>query len=114
MNGSAVLLMLSTVLIRRAVSDDEILGHVAPELGYDLYWRRTAQARRALELYRTQGVGTPLGQKQALEELARIEFECDAFSAVTLASLGRHPLFFGHYLEATERSSEAAIYDFSR
>ncbi len=103
MNDSAVLLMLSTGLIRRAISDDEILGHVAHELGHDLYWRRTAQARQALELNRTQGVGGPLGQRQALEELAKIEFECDAFSAVTLASMGRNPLSFAQYLEATER-----------
>jgi hypothetical protein len=99
MNDSGVLLMITTGLFERANSDDEILGHVAHELGHDLNWRRTAQARQTLELY-AHGAGTELLAKQQREELAKIELECDAFSAVTLAAMGRNPRLFGQYLLA--------------
>jgi hypothetical protein len=99
MNDSGVLLMVTTGLIERANSDDEILGHVAHELGHDLRWRRTARARLTLELY-AHGTGTELLARQQREELAKIELECDAFSAVTLAAMGRNPRLFGQYLLA--------------
>lgn len=102
MNDSGALLMISTGLIERAMSDDEIWGHVAHELGHDLHWQRTAQAREALELYK-QGVGTKRSARQAKDELAKIELECDAFSALTLSLLGRNPLPFARYLVAVER-----------
>ncbi len=97
MNDSGVILMVSTGLIERAMSDDEILGHVAHEVGHDIFWRRTARARQTLELCQL-GTGSPLLAKQAREDLARIEFECDAFSSVTLAAIGRNPNLFGQYL----------------
>jgi hypothetical protein len=100
MSDSGVLLMFSTGMLERATSDDELLGHTAHELGHDLFWRRTAQARQALELHRTEGVGTALTERQAYDELLKIELECDAFSAVTLAAIGRNPL-------ETARSHEA-------
>jgi hypothetical protein len=99
MNDSGVLLMITTGLIERANSDDEILGHVAHEISHDLHWRRTARARQTLELYE-HGAGTELLAKQQREELAKIELECDAFSAVTLAAMGRNPRLFGQYLLA--------------
>ncbi|MDT4955071.1 MAG: hypothetical protein QOJ02_3209 [Acidobacteriota bacterium] len=104
MNDSGVLLMVTTGLIERATSDDEILGHVAHELGHDLFWQRTDKARRALELYKNS-MNTELLARQAKEELAKIELECDAFSAITLAALGRNPVFFGQYLLSVERTS---------
>jgi hypothetical protein len=103
MNDSGVLLMVSTGLIERANSDDELLGHVAHEVGHDLFWRRTAQARGILEIYRTRS-STSLLMQQATQELAKIELECDAFSTITLASMGRSPLTFGRYLEMIERN----------
>jgi hypothetical protein len=99
MNDSGVLLMITTGLIERATSDDEILGHVAHEVGHDLHWRRTARARQTLELYE-HGTGTELLARRQREELAKIELECDAFSAVTLAAMGRNPRVFGQYLLA--------------
>jgi predicted Zn-dependent protease len=102
MNDSGVLLMFSTGLLARATSDDDLLGHTAHELGHDLFWRRTAAARQIIALHRMQGVGTDLTERQACEELIKIELECDAFSAVTLASLGRSPLPTVHSLEAVE------------
>lgn len=101
MNDSGVLLMVSTGLIERASSDDELLGHIAHEVGHDLFWRRTAQARGLLEIYRT-GNSTSLLKQRATQELGKIELECDAFSAITLASMGRNPLTFGRYLEMIE------------
>jgi hypothetical protein len=97
MNDSGVLLMLTTGLIERATSDDEILGHVAHELAHDIHWRRTAWARQTLELYE-RGAGTALLARKAREELAKIELECDAFSSVTLAAMGYNPGTFGKYL----------------
>jgi hypothetical protein len=105
MNDSGVLMMITTGLIERATSDDEILGNVAHELGHDIHWRRTARARQTLELYE-RGAGTEILARREREELAKIELECDAFSAVTLAAMGRNPGAFGRYL------SEAA-HDFT-
>lgn len=99
MNDSGVLLMITTGLIERATSDDEILGHVAHEVGHDLQWRRTARAHQTLELYE-HGAGTELLARRQREELAKIELECDAFSAITLAAMGRNPHVFGQYLLA--------------
>lgn len=103
MNDNGVLMMISTGLIERASSDDEILGHVAHELAHDLHWRRTAKARATLALCQEHGNLNALEAREAREELARIEMECDAFSAITLSVLGRNPSFFGRYLENTER-----------
>lgn len=102
MNDSGVLLMVTTGLVERATSDDEILGVVAHELDHDIHWRRTARARQTLEL-REHGAGTELMARQAREELAKIELECDAFSAVSLAAMGRNPAVFGRYLLASAR-----------
>jgi predicted Zn-dependent protease len=100
MNDSGVLLMVTTGLIERATSDDEILGVVAHELDHDIHWRRTAKARQTLEL-REHGAGTELMARQAREELVKIELECDAFSAITLAAMGRNPGVFGRFLLAS-------------
>ncbi|MBV9927747.1 MAG: hypothetical protein JOZ96_22195 [Acidobacteria bacterium] len=100
MNDSAVILMFSTGMLERAMSDDELLGHTAHEVGHDLFWRRTAQARQALELHGTEAAGAAMTERQAYDELLKIELECDAFAAVTLAAMGRNPL-------APARSHEA-------
>ena len=99
MNDSGVLLMVTTGLVERATSDDEILGVVAHELDHDIHWRRTSRARQTLELYE-HGAGTEFLARREREELAKIELECDAFSAVTLAAMGRNPGVFGRYLLA--------------
>lgn len=105
MNDSAVLLMFSTGMLERATSDDELLGHTAHEIGHDLFWRRTAQARQALEFHRTGAVGVAMIERQAYDELSKIELECDAFGAVTLAAMGRSPL-------AAARSHETFARDY--
>lgn len=105
MNDSAVLLMFSTGMLERATSDDELLGHTAHEVGHDLFWRRTAQARQALELHRAESAGAAMTERQAYDELLKIELECDAFGAVTLAAMGRSPL-------AAARSHEAFARDY--
>lgn len=99
MNDSAVILMFSTGMLERATSDDGLLGHTTHEVGHDLFWRRTAQARQALELHRTGATRAAMTERQAYDELLKIELECDAFGAVTLAAMGRNPL-------ATARSHE--------
>jgi hypothetical protein len=102
MNDSGVVMMISTGLIERATSDDEILGHAAHEIGHDLFWRRTANARQLIELYQS-GKATELQAKEAREDLAKIELECDAFSSLSLAAMGRNPILFGQYLLDVER-----------
>lgn len=103
MNDNGVLMMISTGLIERARSNDEILGHVAHELAHDLHWRRTAKARSEIALCQERECLNTPEAREAREELARIEMECDAFSAVTLSALGRNPTLFGRYLGDTER-----------
>jgi hypothetical protein len=105
MNDSAVILMFSTGMLERATSDDELLGHTAHEVGHDLFWRRTAQAREALEAHRAGLAGSDMTERQAYEELLKIELECDAFGAVTLAAIGRSPL-------AAARSHETFARDY--
>jgi hypothetical protein len=102
MNDSGVIMMISTGLIERATSDDEILGHAAHEIGHDLFWRRTAHARELIELYKS-GKTTELQVRDAREDLAKIELECDAFSSLSLAVMGRNPVPFGQYLLDVER-----------
>jgi hypothetical protein len=101
MNDSGAVLMISTCLLERAVNDDEVLALVAHEVAHDLFWQRTAKARETLARNADKGQ-TPEVQ-EALNELARIEFECDAVAAVTLAAMGRNPTYFGLYLQALER-----------
>ena len=103
MNDNGVLMMISKGLIERARSDDEILGHVAHELAHDLHWRRTARARSTLARCHERGSLDSPDAGNARDKLARIEMECDAFSALTLSALGRNAILFAQYLEATER-----------
>lgn len=101
MNDSGVILMVSTGLLKMATSDDELLGQVAHELGHDLLWRRTASARQVLEIYE-RDASIELQAEHAREEMAKIEFEADAFAAVSVASLGRNPLPYARYLEKVD------------
>ena len=103
MNDSGVILMFSTGMLERTTSDDDLLGHAAHEVGHDLFWHRTAQARQILELHSNADAGTPLTERQAYEELFKIELECDAFSALTLAAMGRTPLPTARFHEAVGR-----------
>ncbi|HEX7955921.1 MAG TPA: hypothetical protein VF508_03210 [Pyrinomonadaceae bacterium] len=103
MNDSAVLLMFSTGMLERATSDDELLGHTAHEVGHDLFWRRTAQARQALELHKAGLAGAGMTERQAYDELLKIELECDAFGALTLAAMGLNPLAMAHSHEMFAR-----------
>lgn len=100
MNDSAVILMFSTGMLERVTSDDDLLGHTAHEVGHDLFWRRTAQARQVLEFHSSAGTGMSLSERQAYEELFKIELECDAVSAITLAAMGRTPLPMARLHEA--------------
>ena len=103
MNDSGALLMISTGLLERVMSDDELLAHVAHELAHDMFWKRTAKARETLDGERARGRGDSTAAKEAARELSRIELECDAFAAVTLAAMGRNPAPFARYLEVATR-----------
>jgi hypothetical protein len=76
---------------------------LAHELAHDLHWRRTARARSTLAFHQARGSLDTPEAREARDELAFIEMECDAFSAVTLSALGRNPVLFGRYLEAAAR-----------
>jgi hypothetical protein len=103
MNDSSALLMISTGLLERAQSDDELLAHIAHELAHDMFWRRTAKARETLDGERARGRGDSTAAKEAARELSFIELECDAFAAITLAAMGRTPAPFARYLKVIER-----------
>ena len=102
MIDSGVALLISTGMIERAKSDDELLGYTAHEVGHEFILRWAFQARQLLHTATLVGNDQALIRKAA-EAVALIELECDAFASLTLASLGRNPLAFIDALEQAGR-----------
>jgi predicted Zn-dependent protease len=102
MSDSGVALVLSTGLLQRASSDDELLGIVAHELGHEYYTRRSYDLRQRYNTLSTLPDATvPINQ--VLAELSRVELDCDAFSAMTLATIGRNPTEFAKHLLSVDK-----------
>jgi Zn-dependent protease with chaperone function len=87
-------LVLTTGLIFRARSDDELLGLVAHEIAHARFGQRAAAAKALLEGLATTGKSQSEGAQQVLHELSIIELECDAIGARTLLALGQDPTEF--------------------
>src|SRR5437762_1449953 len=97
MSDSGVLLCLTTGLLQRFESEDELLGYIAHEVGHEWFARRTVEARKQYELFLANGA---LAQaNHAKEKLGIIELEADAFASLTLAYLGRSPLSYARSLQ---------------
>jgi predicted Zn-dependent protease len=99
MSDSGVVLVVTTGMIQQAESDDELLGYAAHEIGHEYFVHYSVESRRLMQ---TIG-GQPALQRRMDEVLSLIELQCDAFSAVTLSSLGYDPLAF---IRGVERTSQ--------
>lgn len=99
LSDSGVVLVVSTGVIERARSDDEILGYIAHEVAHEIYAQYSIYSKYLLKMISEGGNETALKTKMA-EILALIELQCDAFAALTLSSLNYNPLAF---IESMER-----------
>ncbi|HEY9402699.1 MAG TPA: M48 family metalloprotease [Pyrinomonadaceae bacterium] len=91
---SDAILVLTTGLIYRARSDDELLGLVAHEVAHARFGQRTAAAKALIDGLTATGRSQSQGARQALRELSVIELECDAVATRTLVALGLEPREF--------------------
>ena len=102
MSDSGVVLLVSTGMIERATSDDELLGYAAHEVAHEFYGRYSVYAAHLRRLV-AEGGREPALLRHLAEMQAVIELQCDAFAALMLAALGRNPLAFVQGLELTAR-----------
>lgn len=91
---SDAVLVLTTGLIARARSDDELLGLVAHEVAHARFGQRTTAAKAVIAGLIATGKSDSQGERQALRELSLIELECDAIASRTLLALGQDPIEF--------------------
>lgn len=101
-SDTGVLLVISTGMIERASSDDELIGYVAHEIGHEYYARYSIYSRHLLKLIAENGRETALSRKY-LEALAIIELQCDGFAVIALNMLGYNSLSFIEGFEKTSR-----------
>jgi predicted Zn-dependent protease len=102
MSDTGVVLVVSTGTILRVESDDELLGYAAHEVGHEFFARYSIATRYAFKTVVDSGREPALTEKLK-EILAIIELQCDAFAAITIASLGYDPLESVRGLERTAR-----------
>ncbi len=101
MADSGVVLMISTGLIERADSDDVLLGYAAHEVGHEFLVQYSVAVNHLQRMIVAGGQESLLvGRVEEL--LAIIELECDAFAALTLASIGHNAMEF---IKSMERES---------
>lgn len=91
---SGSILVISTGLLSRIQSDDELLGFVAHEVAHAFFSQRSVAAKELYASLLSRGAQDSAGAKAALRSLARIELECDAVAARTLLVLRLNPREF--------------------
>jgi hypothetical protein len=96
MTDSIATLVISTGLLQRAPSDDALLGAVGHEIAHEFYARRLRELKQQYTLLATSENG-PATETTRIE-IAKIELDCDAFAAMTLAVIGRNPNEFSSLL----------------
>jgi hypothetical protein len=101
-SDTGVVLVVSTGLLARVMSDDELLGYTAHEIGHEYYAQYSIYTRHLLKLVAENGQEIALSRKY-VEALALIELQCDGFAALTLNTLGYNSLSFIEGFEATGR-----------
>ena len=101
-SDTGVVLVVSTGLIERAVSDDEILGYIAHEIGHEYYASYSIYTKHLLKLADDRGREPFLIRKYA-EALSLVELQCDGFATLTLTHLGYNSLAFIEGFERTGR-----------
>jgi Zn-dependent protease with chaperone function len=100
-SDSGVVLVISTGMIERAKSDDELVGFAAHEVGHEYFAKYSIYFKYLLKV-NAEGDGETVLKNKIAETLAVVELECDAFAALTVSYLGYNPLAF---IEAMERIS---------
>jgi hypothetical protein len=100
LSDSGVVLLVSTGLLCRATSDDELLGYAAHEVGHEFLAVYSVHSQYLLDQARA-GNEQVLG-RHLTEMLAIIEIECDMFAAATLTSLGWNPVEFLKSIEVDQ------------
>lgn len=98
-SDTGVALVVSTGMIERAESDDELLGYAAHEIGHEYFAAYSIYSKHLLKLVLEGGKEEVLHRKIE-ETLAVVELQCDSFAAVSLAYLDYNPLAF---IEGMER-----------
>lgn len=97
MSDSGVLLCMTTGLLRRMQTEDELLGYVAHEVGHEWLVRRTVELKRQHERFLETGADREANLVKA--QLALIELEADTFASLTLAYLGSSPVEYARSIE---------------
>lgn len=91
---SGSILVISTGLLGRVRSDDELLGFVAHEIAHAFFSQRSVAAKELYAALLARQAQNSAGAKAALKALSRIELECDAVAARTLSVLRMNPSEF--------------------
>jgi hypothetical protein len=107
---SMATLVITTAMLDRVDSDDALLGAVGHEIAHELNAKRLRELRRQFQTVLTSSDST-MALNTVLIKLAELEFDCDAFAAMTLAAIGRNPAEFANLLQsiAKEFHDELAL-----
>lgn len=106
LSDTGVFLVISTGMIARAESDDELLGYAAHEVAHEYFASYSSFSKHLLKLVVESGKEEALDRKLS-QTLAIVELQCDAFAAATLAHLGYNPLSFIEGMEGIARDFPA-------
>lgn len=104
---SGAVLVVSTGLLRRAESDDELIGFLAHEVAHSFFSERSVAAKELYAALLAQRLSDSPGALAALRALAKVELECDAVSARTLSVLRLNPSAFITSVEGINRDFPA-------
>lgn len=96
MSDSIATLVISTGLLQRATSHDALLGAAAHEIAHEFYNRDLRNLKQRYLLL-SHSDNAALIETTRIQ-IARLELDCDAFAAMTLAVIGRNPKEFSNLL----------------
>lgn len=110
-SDSGVFLVISSGLIERAASDDEIIGYTAHEVAHEFYSQTSIYTKHVLGIVMTDANDQALARKY-WESLALIELKCDSFATLTLTQIGYNPISSIEGLERIARDFPKFIIGF--
>jgi hypothetical protein len=108
---TGTVIFLSTGFLMEIESDDELLGTVAHEVGHEYFIEYSIYTKHLLKLVKANGKEIALSKKFG-NVLAIIELQCDAFSSITLTSLGFDPTAFIDGLDQMTKKYKADEHTF--
>lgn len=100
-SDSGVVLVISSGMIERAKSVDELLGFTAHEIAHEYFAKASIHTRYVIGLTENENEYRVVNRKY-WESMSLIEIQCDSFSALTLSALGYDPLAFIVEIEEIE------------